>query len=63
MGQQEVYDFLKKHGNRWFKSTEIARNIRRSPSSVIVNLKSLRKGKIIDFRVFDRNYYIYRFRD
>ncbi len=63
MGQQDVYDFLKKHRNRWFKSIEIARNIGRSSSSVVANLRSLRKGKIIDFRFFDRNYYTYRFRD
>lgn len=63
MGQQDVYDFLKKHRNRWFRSIEIARNIGRSPSCVTVSLKSLRKGKIIDFKVFDRNYYTYRFRD
>jgi len=65
MGQQEVYDLLKKHRNKWLSSKEIAKKIKASSGSVINSLKKLREGNIISFkfvkRVANRKVYVYRF--
>lgn len=50
MGQQEVYEFLKNNPNKWFTSREISENLSVSIGSVTMNLKKLRKSKLITFR-------------
>ncbi len=50
MGQQEVYEFLKENQNTWFTSREISDNLGVSIGSVTMNLKKLRKSKLIGYR-------------
>ncbi len=68
MGQQEVYDLLKKHKSRWFTSKEIANMLMASLGSVTTCLKKLRDSSAIDFEYRNKigtttkNAYVYRFR-
>lgn len=50
MGQQEVYEFLKNNPETWFTSREISDNLNVSIGSVTMNLKKLRKSKLIAYR-------------
>lgn len=50
MGQQEVYEFLKKNAGKWYTSREISDNLGVSIGSVTMNLKKLRKSKLITYR-------------
>ena len=50
MGQQEVYNFLKKRKNRWFLSKEISKGLDVSIGSVTNCLKKLRETKSINFK-------------
>ena len=50
MGQQEVYDFLKKHAGKWYTSKEISRMLKTSIGSVTNNLAKLRKRGEISFK-------------
>lgn len=50
MGQQEVYEFLKNNPDTWFTSREISDNLNVSIGSVTMNLKKLRKSKLIGYR-------------
>ena len=50
MGQQEVYDFLKKNKGNWFTSKEIAEGLVVSIGSVTNNLKKLRKSDSVKFK-------------
>ena len=68
MGQQEVYDFLKKHKGKWFTSKEIADKLRASHGSVTTCLKKLRDSSAIDSEYKKglgptrKNAYVYRFK-
>ena len=68
MGQQEVYDFLKKHRGKWYTSKEIADGLRASVGSVTTCLKKLRDSSAInsDFKKgighTKKNAYLYRFK-
>ncbi|MBI5390520.1 hypothetical protein HZB02_03460 [Candidatus Woesearchaeota archaeon] len=63
MGQQEVYNFLKKHKTKWFTSRDISENINISLGSVTMSLKKLRKSKLILYRVTGkRNLFEYKFK-
>jgi len=55
MGQQEVYDFLKRFENQWFTSKEIAQKLELSMGSVTSNLKKLRKSQSITFQLQSKN--------
>lgn len=62
MGQQEVYDFLKRNKDRWFSSKEISKRSKVSIGSVTNCLKKLRESKSISFREAKRkNQFEYRF--
>ncbi|MBU0756856.1 MAG: winged helix-turn-helix domain-containing protein [Nanoarchaeota archaeon] len=61
MGQQEVYDFLKKNKKDWFTSKDIAERLDVSIGSVTNNLKKLRKSGSVKFK-FDNNKYYYVFK-
>ncbi|MBS3097472.1 HTH domain-containing protein [Candidatus Woesearchaeota archaeon] len=64
MGQQEVYDFLKKERNTWFTSKEIAKNLKISLGSVTMSLKKLRQSGILHHKFTGkRNSYQYRFKE
>lgn len=61
MGQQEVYDFLCKHKNKWFTSKDISGALGVSIGSVTMSLKKLRKTNIIKYKnTGKRNTYRYR---
>ncbi len=47
MGQQEVYDFLKKNKGKWFNAREIAEKLRISLNSARTSLARLKKSKFI----------------
>ena len=67
MGQQEVYDFLKKHRGKWFTSKEIANGLKASVGSVTTCLQKLRDSSAIDFEYGKgvghnrKNAYVYKF--
>jgi DNA-binding MarR family transcriptional regulator len=63
MGQQEVFDFLKKNPKKWFTSKEISKRLKTSIGSVTNNLAKLRKRKEIAFTTTgNRNEYKYCFK-
>lgn len=68
MGQQEVYDFLKKRRSKWFTSKEIANGLKASVGSVTTCLKKLRDSSAIYFEYGKgtghtrKNAYVYKFR-
>ena len=68
MGQQEVYDFLKKHKGKWYTSKEIANGLKASVGSVTTCLQKLRDSSAIDFEygkgtgMSRKNAYVYRFK-
>lgn len=51
MGQQDVYEFLKKNKRKWMCVREIAGKMNGSLGSVTNNLKKLRESKRIHFRM------------
>ena len=66
MGQQEVYDILKKYRKEWLSARDIAFKLKSSSGSVINSLKKLRESRTIDFklekRIANRKIYVYGFR-
>jgi len=64
MGQQEVYDFLKKNKGKWFTSKEITESVKISLGSVTTSLKKLRQTGILYSRFTGkRHLYQYRFKE
>lgn len=60
MGQQEVYDFLKKNKGSWFTSRQISEKLGVSIGSVTMSLKKLRKTNLIKYKnTGKRNTYQY----
>ena len=47
MGQQEVYDLLKKYSKKWLNAREIAKLLDASFNTVVGNLKRLRKAGFV----------------
>jgi len=63
MGQQEVYDFLKKNPGKWFTSKEISEALDISIGSITACLKKLRRTDTIKFETTgNRNEFRYRFK-
>lgn len=61
MGQQDIYDYLKRHAGRWFCSQELADCLGISIGSVTMSLKKLRKTDMVDYRKIGvRNGYEYK---
>jgi|TARA_B100001971_G_C18156845_1_gene519049 Mn-dependent DtxR family transcriptional regulator len=50
MGQQDVYDLLKKYKSKWLNAREIANLLDASFNTVVGNLKRLRKAGIVVFK-------------
>jgi Mn-dependent DtxR family transcriptional regulator len=50
MGQQEVYDLLRKYRTKWFNARDIAKLLDASFNTVVGNLKRLRKAGIVVFK-------------
>ena len=64
MGQQEVYDFLRKNKRRWFTSKQISTALGISIGSITACLKKLRRTETIDFETTgNRNEFRYRFKE
>ncbi len=65
MGQQEVYNFLKKHREKWYTSKQIAKGLGVSLGSVTNNLKKLRQSKEILYKESPvrKNMYLYKFKE
>lgn len=63
MGQQEVFDFLKRNKNNWFLSKEISKKLGTSIGSVTNCLKRLKDSNAISFKETTRkNQYKYKFK-
>jgi len=64
MGQQEVYDFLKKNKNKWWTSKQISEKIDASIGSVTTTLTKLRKRKDGNYKMSKEktNMYLYQFK-
>lgn len=64
MGQQEVYDFLRKNKRKWYTSKEISKALSISIGSITACLKKLRRTETIDFETTgNRNEFRYRFKE
>ncbi len=68
MGQQEVYNFLKKNKGKWYTSKGIADNLKASLGSVTTCLKKLRDSSAV-YSEFGKgagpakkNAYLYKFK-
>lgn len=62
MGQQDIYDFLKKHPKKWFTSKELSEKLRISIGSVTMSLKKLRESNSIKYQTTKRNMFKYMFK-
>jgi|TARA_B100001971_G_C18179178_1_gene531735 Mn-dependent DtxR family transcriptional regulator len=63
MGQQEIYDFLKKNKKKWFTARDISKKLKVSIGSVTNCLKKLRKSSSIQYRSSGRrNQFEYKFK-
>lgn len=64
MGQQEVYNFLKKNKGKWWASKEIAKSMDASLGSVTTTLTKLRKRDDVSFKMAKdkKNMYMYKFK-
>lgn len=70
MGQQEVYELLRRHRNKWFSAREIAEKLKMSSGSLMNSLKKLRKSKTVNYKLTKRatksgskrEIYVYGFR-
>lgn len=62
MGQQDIYDFLKKNQTKWFTSKELSERLKISIGSVTMSLKKLRESKSVKFKQSKRNTFQYMFK-
>lgn len=64
MGQQEVYNFLKKNKGKWWSSKDIAKSMDASLGSVTTTLTKLRKRDDVSFKMAKdkKNMYLYKFK-
>ena len=63
MGQQEVYDFLKKNRTKWFNTKQVTKMLKTSIGSVTNCLAKLRKSNQVNYRQSgNRNEFEYKFK-
>lgn len=70
MGQQEVYNLLKKHKNKWLSAREVAKLQGASFNIATSNLRRLRKRGVIMFKTVvrvvkpagKRPFYVYKYK-
>ena len=64
MGQQEIYDFLKKYKSKWYNSREVCKELNVSIASATNALKKLRESKSINFKQDSNrtNSFLYKFK-
>lgn len=62
MGQQEVLDFLRRNADKWFFAREIHSALGITSACVTRSLRSLRAGRLVDFRnVGNRGIFQYKY--
>lgn len=62
MGQQDIYDYLKKNPEAEFTSKELSAELGISIGSVTMSLKKLRESQSVNYRSTKRNMYRYWFK-
>ncbi|MBW2977906.1 hypothetical protein KY331_03615 [Candidatus Woesearchaeota archaeon] len=64
MGQQDVYDFLKKRKAKWFTSKEICQLLELSIGSVTNSLRKLRNSSIVHYKSDSqrKNMFLYKYK-
>ncbi|MBW2966510.1 adhesin biosynthesis transcription regulatory family protein [Candidatus Woesearchaeota archaeon] len=64
MGQQEIYDFLRKYKSKWYNSKEVCRRLDVSIASATTSLKKLRETNVIHFKrdPHRTNAFLYKFK-
>lgn len=62
LGQQDIYDFLKKHPKKWFTSKELSEKLGISIGSVTMSLKKLRESRSVKYKTTKRNMFQYMFK-
>ncbi len=64
MGQQEIYDFLRKYKSTWYNSREVCQKMNVSIASATTALKKLRESEVIHFKKDPQrtNAFLYRFK-
>jgi len=61
MGQMEVFEFLKKHKDKWYLSKDIAKHFDTNYNNVVKNLCKLRNYGFIKTKVKNGRTYEYRY--
>ena len=64
MGQQEIYDFLKKFKSEWYNSKEVCKELDVSIASATTALKKLRESHVIHSKQDPQrtNAFLYKFK-
>jgi DNA-binding transcriptional regulator GbsR (MarR family) len=62
MGQQDIYDYLKKNQLGWYTSKELSGALGISIGSVTMSLKKLRESRSVKFQTTKRNMFKYMFK-
>ena len=62
MSQQDIYNFLKQHPDRWFTAREINEHLKLSQGSISNNLKKLRQRNAVEYKRIEKKGYIYRYK-
>lgn len=62
MSQQDIYNFLKQHPDRWFTAREINEYLKLSQGSISNNLKKLRQRNAVDYKRVEKKGFIYKYK-
>lgn len=62
MSQQDIYNFLKQHPDKWFTAREINEYLKLSQGSISNNLKKLRQRNAVDYKRVEKKGFIYKYR-
>ena len=57
--QADILIFLGEHEGKWFSARQISKKIKISRYSINMNLRRLRKHKLIEFKIED-NQFVYK---
>ena len=60
MSQQDIFNFLKEHNDRWFSAREINEYLHLSQGSISNNLKKLRQRNAVEYKRIEKKGFIYR---
>ncbi len=64
MTQQDVLDFLKENDDKWLFAKDISNGLKASYNCIARNLRSLRKGNIIEFKsIGNRDILMYKYKE